>query len=104
MMLNEELVAFGERLRAARTDLDLTLEEVEKATRIRKRFLEGFENGTLDSALSQPQTHGFLRSYARILKLDPAEVVATYEQAKRASANQGFLRMPFRRTDLNPDT
>jgi cytoskeletal protein RodZ len=59
----------GQRLREAREARDLSLEEVERATRIRARFIEALEDGDY-AIMSRVQAQGFLRNYARFLGLD----------------------------------
>ena len=60
----------GGRLREAREKLGLTLEEVERTTRIRVHHLEAIERGELDSLPSPVQARGFLRNYAEFLGLE----------------------------------
>ena len=59
----------GQRLREAREAKELTLDETERATRIRARFLDALERGDY-SAMTPVQAQGFLRNYARFLGLD----------------------------------
>ncbi len=47
----------------------MSLDEAERATRIRARFLDGIERGDF-SGMSNVQLQGFLRNYARFLSLD----------------------------------
>jgi hypothetical protein len=89
--LSEDLIAFGEFLRKARSDLDLSYEEVEKKTRIRAKFLQAFEAGIPDPALSEAQIRGFLRNYALLLRLDADQVLANFDQARlRANKRRWF--------------
>lgn len=71
----------GEQLRQAREAEGLTLEEVEKGTRIRVKFLRAMEAGDLDAMPTPAQVRGFLRNYARYVGLDPAEVIAQLDAA-----------------------
>jgi cytoskeletal protein RodZ len=59
----------GEQLRAAREAKDLTLQETERATRIRIKYLEALEQGDYGN-MTPVQAQGFLRNYARFLDLD----------------------------------
>ncbi len=59
----------GRRLREAREAKELSLDEVEQATRIRARFLEALEAGDY-SSMTPVMARGFLRNYARFLDLD----------------------------------
>jgi cytoskeletal protein RodZ len=68
----------GKTLREARESLGLTLEEVERSTRIRTIRLEALENGDFDSLPSRVQVQGFLRNYADYLGLDPEHILNLY--------------------------
>ncbi len=62
--------AIGKKLRQARQDRKINLEEVEQATHIRTHYLRAMESGDFDAFPSQAQAHGFLRAYAAFLNLD----------------------------------
>jgi transcriptional regulator with XRE-family HTH domain len=71
----------GERLRAAREEKELAIEQVAEETRIPLNYLEAMESEAFDVFTSDLHTRGFLRNYASFLGLDPAEIVALYDQA-----------------------
>lgn len=78
----------GNTLRDARERLGLTLEEAERATRIRTHHLAAMERGDWDSLPSPVQARGFLRNYADFIGLDPGEILLRYAegiQARRPS-------------------
>ena len=77
--------ALGQQLRAAREARELTLEEVEQTLRIRARFLAAFEAGTYENLPGLVQARGFLRNYARFLKLDEDAILAQFDAAVQAS-------------------
>jgi cytoskeleton protein RodZ len=62
----------GERLRSAREARGLTLDEIEAATRVRRRYLEALEAEAFDQLPGPAYVKGFLRTYASYLGL-PAE-------------------------------
>jgi len=74
------LDGFGERLRATREWLGITLDEVEAETKIRKLYIEALENENF--AILPPQVYaiGFVKQYARVLKLDEELVCAEFKQ------------------------
>src|SRR6185503_6553437 len=75
--------ALGRYLRETREAKELTLEDAERALRIRQRILESFELGEFHiSDASTVQIRGFIRNYARFLGLDEDSVVAYYEDAR----------------------
>jgi len=70
----------GRNLRDIRERLGLTLEEVERATRIRIYHLEAIESGDFDSLPSPVQARGFLHNYAEFLGLDPNSILHQYAE------------------------
>jgi transcriptional regulator with XRE-family HTH domain len=80
----------GLHLRQTREARELTLEEAERALRIRQRLLESFELGEFASPeLSPIQVRGFVRNYAQYLGLDPDEVIAQLDAANSAADRRG---------------
>ena len=64
----------GERLRAAREEKGLTLEDIAAQTRIPRRHLESLETGSWDQLPAPTYTIGFARSYAAAVGLDRTEI------------------------------
>jgi cytoskeletal protein RodZ len=58
------------------------LEEVEEATRIRRKFLQALEEEDFAALPAEAYVTGFLRTYATYLELDPEEMIALYEGRK----------------------
>jgi transcriptional regulator with XRE-family HTH domain len=74
--------ALGRYLRQTRESRELTLEDAEKALKIRRAFLEMFELGDFNIPnASQVQVRGFIRNYAFYLGLDGERVLFQYEEA-----------------------
>jgi cytoskeletal protein RodZ len=71
----------GDLLREAREARGHSLEDVEKATRIRAKYLEALESGDFGVLPSATQARGFLRNYAQFLGLDAEAVLARYGEA-----------------------
>lgn len=90
------LKALGDTLREAREARGLTLEDVEKSTRIRVRYLAALEDGDLGALPTDVQARGFLRNYARHVGLDPSATMAQLEAALNSSRRRS-LRALFRR-------
>jgi cytoskeletal protein RodZ len=77
--MDEELVepdvpTVGERLRAAREEKKLSLEDVAAQTRIPQRHLESLENSEWDKLPAPTYTTGFAKSYATAVGLDRAAI------------------------------
>lgn len=63
----------GNTLKQARLEKNISLEEIEKNTRIRKLYLEAIENEDWDVIPGTVYLRGFLRSYIKYLGLDEKE-------------------------------
>jgi cytoskeleton protein RodZ len=77
--MDEELVetdvpSVGERLRAAREEKGLSLEDVAAQTRIPRRHLESIESADWNSLPAPTYTIGFARSYASSVGLDRTDI------------------------------
>lgn len=83
--------SIGEDLRQARELLGLTLEDVERATRIRPRYLQAIEQGDLSALPSLVQARGFLRNYAEFLGLDSEDILLRYKEASGGRNDSGRL-------------
>jgi cytoskeletal protein RodZ len=74
------MIRIGQKLRDARTEKGLTLEEVSKATKIRVAFLEALEKGDYKNLPSSAYAHGFVKNYAEFLGLPQKETVALFKR------------------------
>jgi cytoskeleton protein RodZ len=77
--MDEELVeaavpTVGERLRAAREEKGLSLEDIAAHTRIPQRHLESIESAEWDKLPAPTYTTGFAKSYATVVGLDRTEI------------------------------
>lgn len=97
---------FGSKLEQARTRQGISIREASDATKIRADFLLGFEND--HGAFDMPEIYkkGFLKLYARYLKLDPEEIVKDYlayhnfEQKKsKNTAKESLGRIQLKDTE-----
>jgi transcriptional regulator with XRE-family HTH domain len=64
------------RLRAAREALGLTTADIAARTRITMRHVNALDQGDLASLPGRPYVLGFVRSYARVVGLDEADLAA----------------------------
>lgn len=64
----------GERLRAAREEKGLTLEDIAAQTRIPRRHLESLESSDWEHLPAPTYTTGFAKSYASAVGLDRTEI------------------------------
>lgn len=77
---------FGEYLRNERLARGVTLEEIERRTRIRRQHLTAIEAGEFHRLPEAAYVKAFLRHYARCVGLDPSAVVERYEQLQGPAA------------------
>jgi cytoskeleton protein RodZ len=78
------LESFGEELRRLREQKQMSLAAISEATRISERMLEAMEAGKF-SVLPQTYIRAFLRAYAKVLELNPEEILKRYD-----AVNQDF--------------
>ena len=76
----------GDGLRRTREAQGLSISEVAHALKLNPRQIEALEAGRFDLLPGFAFTRGFLRNYARLLKIDPAPFLAQLEQPE-ADAN-----------------
>ena len=69
----------GERLEEARKRKGVSIREAAEATKIRGDYLLAMEDNTFDIPLPQIYIRGFLKNYARYLKVDPNKVLTDYD-------------------------
>ncbi len=67
------------RLRSTREARGITIEEAERATKIRRRFLEAIDAGDFARLPDGPPARGFIKIYARYLGLDVEQALGDFE-------------------------
>jgi len=72
----QAMYGVGDVLRQTRSRRGLSLEEVERATRIPRKYLLALEEGDVSRLPSPAYARGFLRAYANYLGLDEGEVLS----------------------------
>jgi transcriptional regulator with XRE-family HTH domain len=72
----------GERFTMARKARGLTLEEAAAATKIRKEYLAGMESNNYELGLPDIYIRGFVKIYAKYLKMDVEAVMADCPMAE----------------------
>jgi cytoskeleton protein RodZ len=97
--MDEELVetdvpTVGERLRAAREEKGLSLEDIAAQTRIPQRHLESLETADWDKLPAPTYTTGFAKSYATAVGLDRIEI------GEQLRAEMGGQRSPTTATEI----
>jgi cytoskeleton protein RodZ len=86
------MVKVAEQLRTAREAQGLTIQQVAEITKIRTDHLRALEDGNYATFAAPVYIRGFVRNYARLLKLDlPAVMVALDAELDQT---EGFLQPP----------
>lgn len=86
--------SIGTRLEEARKKRGVSLREASEATKIRSDYLQKLEDGSFDLGLPPIYVRGFLRNYARYLKLDPAKMMEDYEAHQYSQGTRQQRREP----------
>jgi len=99
----------GNQLRLIREEQGFTLEDVEKATKIRRYYIDALERGDLDIMPGEVYTIGFAKSYGKFLGLDENEVSSVYKayfsqrkmanNRQRGNENEGVIIRPEGNTE-----
>lgn len=90
----------GRVLERARKDRGLSLEEAERATKIRKRYLEGLENDDYTVLPDAVYAQGFLKTYANFLGLDGDSLALELKARRRPRRERGLSYGAPRRSEF----
>jgi len=71
---------FGDRFRVAREAADMSTAEVAEELRLAEDIIKALENSQLDSLPAPTFTQGYIRSYAKMLKLPVDEILKAYDR------------------------
>lgn len=82
----ESMAGFGDTLQQARAHKGVTLKEAEQSTRINRQHLSALENEKFEALPPLIYQRGIVRNYAVYLDLDPARMLALFEEAHGAFA------------------
>lgn len=103
------MVRVGQRLKEARLEKGLSLEQVAEGTKIRSSFLTAIEKGEYNRLPSASYAQGFVRNYAEFLGLPKREILALFrrdfdEEKIYKVLPEGFVRdesLPARRFKIH---
>lgn len=94
--------SIGRLLKETRERLGLTLEEAERATRIRIHHLRALEEGDTDSLPSMVQARGFLHNYAEFLGLDADSVLLQFAEWLQGHGKRQQARLAYQEPATRP--
>ncbi|MGL5784160.1 MAG: helix-turn-helix domain-containing protein [Alphaproteobacteria bacterium] len=87
----------GQTLRKARENRDLTLDQISEQLRLTRHVIEAIEEGRhLDVAQNHAYLRGFVRSYAKILELDPETISQKFKEELPPSDEEQELIFPIK--------
>src|SRR5581483_12269072 len=87
----------GKILKEARIDRLLSLEEVEKQTKIRKELLEALENDDYSKLPPLTFIQGFIKNYGKFLNLDTNKLLAIFRRDYEASKHPDLVLESFKK-------
>lgn len=88
--------SIGEQLFNRRAMLNLTLDEIERHTKLRAYFLRSLEEGRMEDLPSPVQTRGMLSNYATFLDLDVDALLFRFAEALQAQHRERHPERPAR--------
>lgn len=92
----------GRSLLEAREQLGLSLDEVERAIRIRAYHLEAIERGEMEAFPSPVQARGFLHNYAEFLGLDADAITLQYAEVLQSRRSRIFPETSYKEPGTGP--
>ena len=87
----EGYLEIADTLRIQRETLGVSLDEAEKQTRVRLRYLQALERGALGELPSAVNGRGMLKNYAVFLGLDPEPLMLKFAEGLQAELNERRL-------------
>ncbi|MEO0508836.1 MAG: helix-turn-helix domain-containing protein [Verrucomicrobiota bacterium] len=103
--------SIGERLEEARKRKGISLREAAEATKIRSDFLSCIEQNKVDFDLPEIYKRGFLKNYARYLKLDAEKILTDYNAQQLSNSRLGkkagaewFGQMELKKSEKDGET
>ena len=97
---NIDVITAGQILRDARIALGISVQQVSDNINLKLSVINNIEKSVLDKNISATFMRGYIRCYARYLKIDEDEVVRAYDCQNAACEGQAELQSFSRRTKL----
>ncbi|PLR84297.1 helix-turn-helix domain-containing protein [Bacillus canaveralius] len=82
------MTELGNRLKEAREAKGMSLDELQTATKIQKRYLKGIEEGNYEMMPGQFYVRAFIRQYAEAVGIEPEELYEQYKNDIPAAHNE----------------
>ena len=85
------MIQVGAILKEARLKKRLSIEDVEKTTKIRAKFIRGIEENEFESIPSLVYTKGFIKNYADFLGLDSSLILAFFRRQSETPQKSAII-------------
>lgn len=82
------MTEIGNRLKEARLEKGLSLEDLQSVTKIQKRYLQGIEEGNYKMMPGPFYVRAFIKQYAEAVELEPEELFEQYKSEIPATFNE----------------
>jgi len=99
----EDRPSVGRALQQARIDAQLTVDEISTSTRVRVPIVRAIEEGDFSRCGGDVYARGHIRTLARAVGLDPAELVAQYEQENGGPPEPASAATLFEAERIKPE-
>ena len=94
----------GEKFKARREELGYSIQDISLSTKIASKTLEAIEQGNETFLPSLPYLRGFIRTYAKHLKLDPNEMIASFNQECDSADQSKTFAEQFPKPDADTES
>lgn len=84
----------GEKLQEIRKDASVSLNEIAKATKVQKKYLEMLEQGHYEQLPPDVYVKGFLTNYAKYLSIEVDDVISLYDKERGIAKNIKKFKSP----------
>lgn len=91
---------FGDTLRQARAQKELTLREAEQDLRINRHYLAALEEESFEHLPALTYQRGIVRAYATYLGLDPSRLVTMFEEVRGIAGNDSSVSPAVQPMDM----
>lgn len=85
-----EMISLGELLKTQRKQRGVSLEQVAQTTKIPVKLLKALEQGDYEQFSSEIYLKGFLKNYAKYLKIDTGKALAIYRRERKDRKEENF--------------
>lgn len=80
--------SLGAVLKSARSKAEVSLEQVEDATKIPRKYIEALESGNFARLPAEAYNLGFVRGLADFLRLNPDKIISLYKEERSKQWHQ----------------